>query len=130
MKVIHNFISSSGSGTVINYGSDFLTSYGSGSTSQKVTVLTVPVPQHCSFVSVILLDLRNRIIQNSELLEFLMIDYLDVGHELGEPLVLLADLEGQLTGVAHHQHGNLTSWRSQNNEKVKKDAFNTWTLFQ
>jgi hypothetical protein len=58
MKVIsiHNFISSSGSGTVINYGSgsssDFLTSYGSssgsGSTSQKVTVPTVsvPVPQH------------------------------------------------------------------------------------
>ncbi len=53
---IHNFISSSGSGTVINYvsgsGSDFLTNYGSGSgsTSQKVTVPTVPVPvpQHCS----------------------------------------------------------------------------------
>ncbi len=52
---IHNFMSSSGSGTVINYGSgsDFLTSYGSGygsgSTSQKVTVSTVPVPvlQHC-----------------------------------------------------------------------------------
>jgi hypothetical protein len=50
MKVIsiHNFKSSSGSGTVINYGSgsDFLTSYGSGSgsTSQKVTVPTVPVP--------------------------------------------------------------------------------------
>jgi hypothetical protein len=54
---IHNFVSSSGSGTVINYGSgsgsDFLTSYGSGpgSTSQKVTVPTVPVPvpvpQHC-----------------------------------------------------------------------------------
>jgi hypothetical protein len=50
---IHNFMSSSGSGTVINYGSgsDFLTSYGSGSgsTSQKVTVRTVPVPvpQHC-----------------------------------------------------------------------------------
>jgi hypothetical protein len=56
---IHYFISSSGSGTVINYGSgsgsDFLTSYGSGygsgSTSQKVTVPTVPVPvpvpQHC-----------------------------------------------------------------------------------
>jgi hypothetical protein len=48
---IHNFISSSGSGTVINYGSDFLTSsrYGSvsGSTSQKVTVPTVPVPQRC-----------------------------------------------------------------------------------
>ncbi len=51
---IHNFMSSSGSGTVINYGSgsDFLTSYGSGSgsTSQKVTVPTVPVPvpQHCA----------------------------------------------------------------------------------
>jgi hypothetical protein len=50
---IHNFISSSGSGTVINYGSgsEILTSYGSGSTSQKVTVPTVPVPvpvpQHC-----------------------------------------------------------------------------------
>ncbi len=48
---MHNFISSSGSGTVINYGSGsvFLTSYGSGSTSQKVTVPTVPVPvpQHC-----------------------------------------------------------------------------------
>ncbi len=53
---IHNFMSSSGSGTVINYGSgsDFLPSYGSGcgsgSTSQKVTVPTVtvpvPVPQH------------------------------------------------------------------------------------
>ena len=45
---IHNIISSSGSGTVMNYGSgsDFLTSYGSGSdsTSQKVTVPTVPVP--------------------------------------------------------------------------------------
>ncbi len=51
---IHNFLSSSGSGTVINYGSgsDILTSYGSGSgsTSQKVTVPTVPwvpVLQHC-----------------------------------------------------------------------------------
>ncbi len=49
---IHNLMPSSGSGTVINYGSgsDFLTSYGSGygsgSTSQKVTVPTVPVPQH------------------------------------------------------------------------------------
>jgi hypothetical protein len=45
MKVIsiHNFISSS--------GSDFLTSYGSGSgsTSQKVTVPMVPVPQHCCY---------------------------------------------------------------------------------
>jgi hypothetical protein len=50
---INNLISSSGSRTVINYGSgsDFLTSYGSGSgsTSQKVTVPTVPVPvpQRC-----------------------------------------------------------------------------------
>ncbi len=46
---IHDFMSSSGSGTVINYGSgsNFLTSYGSGSTSQKVTVPLVPVPQHC-----------------------------------------------------------------------------------
>ncbi len=46
---IHNFISSSGS------GSDFLTSYssgsGSGSTSQKVTDPTVPVPQHCLLVN-------------------------------------------------------------------------------
>ncbi len=47
---ILNFMSSSGFGTVINYGSgsDFLTSYGSGygsgSTTQKVTVPTVPVP--------------------------------------------------------------------------------------
>jgi hypothetical protein len=56
---IHNFMSSSGSGTVINYGSDsdFLTSYGSGygsgSTSQKVTVPTVPVPvpQHWKYGS-------------------------------------------------------------------------------
>jgi hypothetical protein len=57
MKVIsiHNFISSSGSGTVIYYGSgsgsDLLTSSGSGSgsTSQKVTVpvpVPVPVLQH------------------------------------------------------------------------------------
>ncbi len=51
---IDNFISSSGSGTIINYGSgsDFLTSYGSGSgsTGQKVTVPTVPVPvpQRCT----------------------------------------------------------------------------------
>ncbi len=44
----HNFMSSSGFGPVINYGSgsDFLTNYGSGSTSQNVTVPTVPVPQH------------------------------------------------------------------------------------
>jgi hypothetical protein len=47
MKVIKYIIlSSSGSGTVIinGSGSDFLTSYGSGSTRQKVTVPTVPVP--------------------------------------------------------------------------------------
>ncbi len=37
---------------------------------------------------------------------------LEVGEEFAESLVLLADLEGQLTGVAHHQHGNLTSRRS------------------
>ncbi len=56
---IHKFMSSSGSGTVINYGSgsDFLTNYGSGyvpgSTSQKLPVpvpvsvpFPVPVPQH------------------------------------------------------------------------------------
>ncbi len=52
---IHNFISSSGSRTVINYGygSDFSTSYGSGSTRQKVTVPTVPVPvpQHCHLLT-------------------------------------------------------------------------------
>jgi hypothetical protein len=43
-KQIYNFIYSSGSGTVNNYGSgsDFLTN--SGSTSQNVTVPTVPVP--------------------------------------------------------------------------------------
>ncbi len=47
---INNVISSSGSGTVINYGSgsDILTSYGSGTTSQTVTVRTVPVPQQYS----------------------------------------------------------------------------------
>jgi hypothetical protein len=55
---IHNFMSSSGSGSVINYGSgsDFLTSYSSGSgfgsKSQKVTgtvpTVPVPVPQHCA----------------------------------------------------------------------------------
>ncbi len=35
---IHNFISSS--------GSNFLTSYGSSSTRQKIMVPTVPVPHH------------------------------------------------------------------------------------
>jgi hypothetical protein len=46
---IHNFISSSGSGTVINYGS--------GSTSQKDTVPPVPVPQHC--IQVAAVDYQN-----------------------------------------------------------------------
>ncbi len=45
------YIYSSGPGTVINYGSDsdFLTSCGSGSTSEKVTdpTVPVPVPQRC-----------------------------------------------------------------------------------
>jgi hypothetical protein len=45
-----------GSGTVINYGSfgsNFLTSYGTDSTRQKVTVPTVRVrvPQHCKQVN-------------------------------------------------------------------------------
>ncbi len=70
---IHNFISSSGSGTIINYGSGsyFLTSYGSGSgsgsTSQKVTVPTVPVPQRCLAVrydNPILLD-YSRLLKHS-----------------------------------------------------------------
>ncbi len=60
---IHNFMSSSGSGTVINYGfgsgSDFLTSYGSGSTSQKVTVPTVPVPVHHHWLLPYLYGLSN-----------------------------------------------------------------------
>ncbi len=64
---IHNCMSSSGSGSVINYGSgsDFLTSYSSGSgfgsKSQKVTVPTVPVPvpvpQHWFYVMICLLDI-------------------------------------------------------------------------
>ena len=32
-------------------------------------------------------------------------------NELAEPLVLLADLEGELAGVTHHQHGDLTVHR-------------------
>jgi hypothetical protein len=45
----HIFISISGSGTVINYGSgsDFLTSYGSGSGS---TTLLVTLPRDCCSV--------------------------------------------------------------------------------
>jgi hypothetical protein len=71
---IPNLISSSGSGTVINYGSgsDFLTShgsgYGSGSTSQKVTVPTVPVPvpQHWFFVGILKLNAGSRSASNSQ----------------------------------------------------------------
>lgn len=37
--------------------------------------------------------------------------HLHTGQELAEPLVLLADLEGQLPGVAHHQHGHLVVTR-------------------
>ncbi len=58
----HNFVSSSGSGTVTNYGSgsDFLTSYGSGSPSQKVPVPMVPVPQRWPQLEVRTEDLRNK----------------------------------------------------------------------
>ena len=80
---IHNFMSSSGSGTVINYGSgsDFLTSYGSGygsgSISQKVTVPTVPVPvpQHClaqnvHFLILIQVQLQDYLLQKIFRMEF------------------------------------------------------------
>ncbi len=63
---LHNFISSSVSGTVIKYGSgsDFLTSYSSGSTSQKVMVRTVPVPQCCFFgLNILIVDQRKQIVQ-------------------------------------------------------------------
>jgi hypothetical protein len=63
---IHNFISSSASGTVINHGSgsgtDFFTSYGSdsgsGSTSQKVTAPPFPVPQRCIIFIILDTDLN------------------------------------------------------------------------
>ncbi len=42
----------SGSGTVINYGSG----YASGSASQKVTVPTVPVPQRCLSIEIMMID--------------------------------------------------------------------------
>jgi hypothetical protein len=93
---IHNFMSSSGSGTVINYdsgsGSDFLTSYGSsygsGSTSQKFTVPTVPVPvpQHCEHIpykiSNLLLQLYTAL-QNITLFSYFLsfgaiLDFLDL----------------------------------------------------
>jgi hypothetical protein len=48
---IHNFISSSGSGTVINYGSgsgfDFLTSYGSGSGSTTLIRIRIRASDKC-----------------------------------------------------------------------------------
>ena len=43
----------------------------------------------------------------------LLANYLDARHVFGEPLVLLADLEGQLASVAHDQHGNLAFNRFQ-----------------
>jgi hypothetical protein len=71
---IHNFIFSSGSGTVINYGSgsgsDFLTSYGSGFTRQKVTVPTpVPVPQHCRqlLMRISLADAEGSVVSNGRI---------------------------------------------------------------
>ena len=36
--------------------------------------------------------------------------YLDCRQELAEPLVLLADLEGQLSGVAHHKYRDLDKY--------------------
>ncbi len=46
---IYNFIPSSGSGTVINYGSDsdFSKNYSSGSASQNVTVPQQSSPRAC-----------------------------------------------------------------------------------
>ena len=70
---IQDFMSSSGSGTVINYGS------GSGSTSQKVTVPTVPVPvpvpQHClaqniHFLILIQVQLQDYLLQKIFRMEF------------------------------------------------------------
>ncbi len=63
---IHNIISSSGSGTVTNYGSgsDFLMSYGSGSTRQKVMVPTVPVTRE---KAVLWIRIRIRIRSDPEL---------------------------------------------------------------
>ena len=88
---IHNLISSSG--TVINYGSgsDFFTSYGSGSssTSQKVTVPTVPVPQRC-----LVLGLHQA--------EPLPVDELDldlVEGELARPIRDLVHVVGDKDGV-------------------------------
>jgi hypothetical protein len=40
-------------------------------------------------------------------------DRLDIGQILGKALVLPLDLEGQLSGVAEHQHRHLTAHRHQ-----------------
>ena len=41
------------------------------------------------------------------------VSYLDTGEVLGEPLVLFADLEGQLAGVAHDDDRHLAVDRLQ-----------------
>ncbi len=68
---IHNFISCSGSGTGINYGSgsDCLTShgYGSDSTSQKVTVPEPPLLLNLEFMRIWVLTLTQIRIRNNAL---------------------------------------------------------------
>lgn len=52
---------------------------------------------------------------------------LHVGHVLGESLVLFADLEGQLTSVAHDQHRHLTAkrgWMEWENWGICRDLLN------
>ncbi len=50
---IHSFISSSGSGTVINYGSgsEFLTCYGSGSISTTLAMIRFAIFISCTVIS-------------------------------------------------------------------------------
>jgi hypothetical protein len=77
--------------TLITYGSgsDFSTRYGSGSTSQKVTVPTVPVPQRC-----LVLGLHQA--------EPLPVDELDldlVEGELARPIRDLVHVVGDKDGV-------------------------------
>ena len=90
---IHNFMSSSVSGTVINYGS--------GSTSQKITVPTVPVPvpvpQHWSEV---LMNLSTHNLTFSKNLESHFIIFspvlevrLPTGAEFGTRPVWCTDIE-------------------------------------
>jgi hypothetical protein len=90
---IFNFISSSGSGTIINYGSgsDFLTSYGS--TSQNATVPTtvpVPVPQRClmddSHMAAQLVRPRRRVIAGGAAVAYTLVH----GAHVGLHLVLVA----------------------------------------